>query len=143
MDQVREWINLLFVLVGTGSSIWSVFSFIRTCLFIRSSAEAEGRISRLDRTSTGGGTYGQYDYAPIFFFKAEDGKTYTVTSQVTSNAPNFGIGEQVRARYDPANPEDARIHTSFQTWGTTVALGVAGVVFISIGIDQLGFLHVP
>jgi hypothetical protein len=143
LDQVRELISWLFLLVGVASAAFSLILFFRTLRFLQVSVEADGRISHLERTSTGGGPYGQYIYAPVFFFTAADGKTYSVTSNATTNSPSFGIGERVSVLYDPANPEDARIHTFFQTWGNAVVLGICGVFFVATGCNFPGVLHWP
>jgi Protein of unknown function (DUF3592) len=143
VGQVRELMSWLFLLAGVASAIFSLVLFFRTLRFLRVSVEAEGRISRLERTSTGGGKFGQYMYAPVFFFTAADGKTYTVISKATTYSPSFGIGERVSVLYDPANPEDARIHTFFQTWGNAVVLGICGLFFVATGCNFPGVLHWP
>jgi hypothetical protein len=43
-------------------------------------------------------------------------------------------------RYDPDNPENARIHSFFQTWGVAVISGAVGVAFASYACKVLGFL---
>jgi hypothetical protein len=141
--QIRELIDWLFLFAGVASAIYSLVVFIGTLRFLRVSAKVDGRISHLERTSTGGGKFGQYIYAPVFFFNAADGKTYTVTSKDATRSPGFGIGERVSVRYDPANPEDARIHTFFQTWGRAIVFGFCGVLFIATGYNFPGPLHWP
>jgi hypothetical protein len=41
-------------------------------------------------------------------------------------------------RYDPENPENARIHTFLQTWGSVVISGIVGAVFVVFGCWCLG-----
>jgi hypothetical protein len=43
-------------------------------------------------------------------------------------------------RYDPANPQNARIHSFFQTWGAAIISGAVGAVFVGVGCKMLGFL---
>jgi hypothetical protein len=142
VDHVRELISWLFLLAGVTSAVCSLVSFFGTLRFLRVSTEVDGRISRLERTATGG-KFGQYRYAPVFFFTATDGKTYTVTSKTTTRSPSFGIGQQASVRYNPANPEDARIDTFFQTWGDAIVLGICGVFLIATGCNFPGVLHWP
>jgi hypothetical protein len=63
-----------------------------------------------------------------------------VTSDVWSSPADFGVGESVRVRYDPANPQDARIHAFWETWGTVVIPGVVGAIFVIGGSKLLGLL---
>jgi len=82
-----------------------------------------------------------YTYAPVFSFTAEEGRAYTVISETYSSSPGFRVGESVRVRYDPSNPQNARIHSFFQTWGGAIIFGVVGVGFVGFGCNVLGLLH--
>jgi Protein of unknown function (DUF3592) len=64
-----------------------------------------------------------------------------VTSTISSSPAAFSVGESVRVRYDPANPEDARIHKFFEIWGATVIFGIVGAAFIAFGLYGLGLLQ--
>jgi hypothetical protein len=107
---------------------------------MRRSVEVTGEVVRLDR-SEGDRQFASYVYAPVFSFTAADGKAHTVVSDISSSPPDFSVGESVRVRYDPANPEKARIHSFFQIWGTTVISGAMGVGFAGVGCVLLGFFR--
>jgi hypothetical protein len=66
---------------------------------------------------------------------------YTVTSDVGSSPAGFSIGDSVKVRYDPANPQIARIHSFFQTWGTPFLSGAVGLSFVYFACRAFGFLH--
>jgi hypothetical protein len=134
-DRMIEW---LLLCIGPCLLVYSVVAFFRTRNFIRCSTEVNGEVIRLER-SKDCDRYG-YTYAPVFSFTAEDGKEYTVTSDVSSSPPDFSVGEAVRVRYDPPNPEGARIHTFFQTWGSVVIPSLAGAIFVLVGSKLLGLL---
>ncbi len=139
MDQVSEILDLVLLFAGPCLLVFSVVSVIRTRGFLLRSVEVNGEVVRLER-SKDRDRYG-YTYAPVFSFTAADGETHTVTSDVSSSPPGFSEGEPVRVRYDPANPEDARIHSFFQTWGTSVIFGAVGVGFVGFACKALGLLH--
>jgi hypothetical protein len=138
LDQFNEILGFVFLSTGPCLLVLSVISLIRTRSFLRRCEEVNGEVVRLEQ-STDRDRYG-YTYAPVFSFTTGDGRTYTVTSDVSSNPPGFSVGEAVRVRYDPVNPQDARIHSFFQTWGAAIISGAVGVAFLGIGSKLLGFL---
>ncbi len=142
MDQLKRMIDLLLVSIGPCLLVYSVVSFFRTRSFISGSTETNGEIIRLEHSEEGMGTGSAYNrYTPVFSFTAADGENYTVTSGVSSSSADFIVGDSVRVRYDPANPQNAKIHTFLQTWGTVVTLGAVGAGFVAFGCWQLGFLQ--
>ena len=140
MDQLSNILPFVLLVVGPCALVFSIVSIFRTRSFIRRSSEVIGEVIRLERSKTRD-RYG-YEYAPVFSFTTEGGKSCTVTSDVSSSPPGFSVGESVRVRYDPANPENARIHSFFQTWGIAVISGAVGLAFIGFGGGKfLGLLH--
>jgi hypothetical protein len=137
LDQIGTIIDLLLLIVGPVAFIFAMVSYVRTVRFLRWSTEVAGEVVRLER-SKDRDRYG-YSYAPVFSFHAADGNEYTVTSNVGSSPPGFSVGESVRVRYDPANPEDARIHTFFQIWGVAIVFAAAGIMFFGIALYMLRY----
>jgi hypothetical protein len=132
-------IDLALTVVGPVLIVYSIFSFVHTRYFVRHCAETVGEVIRLER-SYSGGQVGGYEYAQVFSFSAADGRSYTVTSDVSSSPAGFDIGEQVNVRYDPKNPNDAKIHTFLQTWGSAGISLFVGAMFLGFGLHELGFL---
>ena len=140
MDQLSKIWTLVSLSAGPCALVFCFVSIIRTKGLIRRSTEVTGEVIRLERSKSDG-RFASYDYAPVFSFTAADGNSYTVTSEVSSNPPGFSVGESVRVRYGPANPQNARIHSFFQTWGAAVISGAIGVGLIGFGCKLLGLLH--
>jgi hypothetical protein len=136
LDQIWELIDVMFAVGGPVLIVYGIASFIHTRYFVRQCAETSGEVIRLERSQYPD-EYG-YSYAPVFSFTAADGRSFTVTSKVSSSPPGFAEGEQVRVRYDPSNPNDARIHTFFQTWGTAVIPLLVGLGFLAFGLYHFG-----
>jgi len=141
MDQFNRVIDILLLCTGPCLLVYSVVAFFRTRSFLRSSTEVNGAVVRLEHSTDRTGTATYESYAPVFSFTTVDGKRHTVPSEVWSSPADFSVGEAMRVRYDPANPEDARIHTFWETWGTAVIPGVVGAGFVAFGCWQLGLLH--
>jgi hypothetical protein len=72
-------------------------------------------------------------YTPVFAFIAKDGQTYTVASDIGSNAPSFAAAQQVSVRYNPSEPAAAKIATAGQLWQFPLVFGSAGVIFSVMG----------
>jgi len=139
MGQTDTFLSYLFLLIGPCALVYSIVSTIQIKGFIRRSSEVTGEVVRLER-SIDRGRYG-YTYAPVFTFTTIEGVEYTVTSEVGSSPAGFSVGDSVRVRYDLANPQNARIHSFFQTWGVPVLSGLVGLVFIGVACNMLGLLH--
>jgi hypothetical protein len=140
VDHFNTIIVIFLLLAGPCAVVYSLVSIVRTRDFLLRSTEVDGEVIRLERSRTGGQT-STVVYAPVFSFTAADGRAYTVTSKVSSSAPGFSVGDSVRVRYDPANPEGARIHTFFQTWGAALISGAVGAGFVAFGCKLLWFLN--
>jgi hypothetical protein len=136
MDQI---IDFVLLAIGPCAIVYSFVAFFRTRVFLRTSIEVAGEVIRLER-SKDCDQYG-YTYAPVFTFTAKDGTEHTVTSDVGSSPAGFSEGDSVRVRYEPGNPQDARIHSFFQTWGIVVISGTVGVGFVAFGCNQLGLVR--
>src|ERR1035438_8811252 len=114
MDQKSEIFGLIFIFAGPCLIVFSVVSAVRTRAFLRRCTEASGEGVRLAHSSDRMGTTTYESYAPVFSFTAVDGKTYKVTSSISSSPADFSVGDSVRVRYDPGNPQDARIQSLFE-----------------------------
>ena len=60
-------------------------------------------------------------------FQDAQGRNHTVTSSTGSSRPAYEVGQQVRVLYDPADPQQARLHGFAELW-------LFPVTFSSIGI---------
>jgi hypothetical protein len=139
MGQLETLLNYMFLVVGPCAVVYSIVSIMRTRSFIRRSVEVNGEVIRLER-SPDRGRYG-YTYAPVFSFTSADGVMHTVTSDVGSSPAGFDVGDSVRVRYDPADPQTARIHSFFQTWGTCFLSAAVGVAFTWFACKSFGFIY--
>jgi hypothetical protein len=139
MAQLDTLLDYLFLSLGPCAVLYSIVSIVQVGAFIRCSAEVDGEVVRLEQSQSRG-RYG-YTYAPVFSFTSIDGLTHTVTSEVGSSPAGFDVGDSVRVRYDPANPQTARIHSFFQTWGGPLLSGLVGLCFTLYACKALGFLH--
>jgi hypothetical protein len=71
----------------------------------------EGIVVDMDASTTDGST----TYAPIIEFQA-NGQTYSFKGGISSNPPQYSVGDQVNVLYDPDNPETAQINKGSERW---------------------------
>ena len=139
MDEMWRILGYVALCASPCSIIYCIFSIFRTRSFLLHSVEVEGQVVRLERSKYRD-NYG-YTYAPVFTFTGVDGKCHTVTSEAGSSPPGFTEGESVRVRYEPESPENARIHTVFQTWGGALMGAFGGVFCLIWGCSALGLFR--
>lgn len=128
--------------LGTGLCVVGVLLLVlslgtagRTEQFLRGSVATHGSVvANVELTDRE-----VLSYAPVFEFADAAGKTHRVQSRVSSNPPDFAVGQPIRIRYERDDPEDARPDSFGQLWATTVAGGVAGVVILALGAVALWF----
>ena len=125
-----------------GSIFFFIFGFVllstagvltwRTSRFTELAQSAEGIVTALAPVGShsNDSTSSKVTYAPVFSFKAVDGKTYSITSTSSNNPPAFNVNDDVTVLYDPANPTNARIDSTFQLWGAPLILGFLGAFMV-------------
>ncbi len=65
--------------------------------------------------------------APVFRFQTEDGQSYTIRANATTNPPELRIGDAVTVFYDRGNPKGANLD-SFKE------VRVVPVILLAIGV---------
>jgi len=72
------------------------------------------------------------DYYAELEFEAPDGSKHRVRSATGDSSPAQRIGRRYPIRYDPENPDDARMDTLFDYWGPPVLISLFGGVVLYI-----------
>jgi Protein of unknown function (DUF3592) len=123
--------------VGSLMLSLSLVMAVRTEQFLRRSVATHGRVVEnvelVDRDSR--------TYAPVFEFADAAGKMHRVQSRVSSNPPDFAVGQPIGIRYERNDVEDARPDSFGQLWAISVVLGVAGAVMLGMGLVALRFVR--
>lgn len=130
-------IGIVFSLVGGLLAMIGVFLFIRTRIFISKAQKVKGTViqmvySRSSSSSGGGG-----GYAPVYQFRTVDGQTIVMHDSLSSNPPQFQVGQEIDILYDPANPQKARINKWMNLYFVSLLLGGMGLIFGGVGVVLL------
>jgi hypothetical protein len=123
----------IFGFVGFILLLIALFIFFRTRSFIGRSLQAQATVTQMvySSSSDGGG------YSPVFRFRTLEGQEVEVAENLSSNPPQFKVGQTIEVLYDPQNPHNARIKKWFNLYFVPLLLGFLGLIFSCIGI---GFL---
>ncbi len=105
--------NLLF----TGFCLWGVYMLYVSVQLETKGKITEGIVVEMDASTTDGST----TYSPIIEFEANS-ETHSFKGNISSNPPQYSIGDRVDVRFDPGNPDTAQIDNSSERWLTPLIL---------------------
>jgi hypothetical protein len=114
----------IFIALALGFGIY-------TGMFLHRSVSVDGTVVRLDIVRDNDNN--SLTYSPVFTFAANDGNSYTVSSNISSNPPSFEVGENVRVLYEPKYPTRAKIGAFWQLWTMPVVFGILGTIASVVG----------
>lgn len=123
-------VALIFAAVGTICVVAAVVVGTWRMNFAAGAAHTEGTVLRLVATDQKGSR------APVIRYEV-DGKAYEFQSSISSNPPNYAVGQKVAVLYQPDNPGAGTIDSFFERWFMPILLGVFGVVFSAIGYGMI------
>jgi Protein of unknown function (DUF3592) len=132
--RIVHFIRIVLSVTTSCCVVLCIGSAIYTAVFLGAAKKATGKVVQLnERFNSAADTT---EYAPVFSFAAQDGKTYTVSSSTASNPSGFQVGDSVAVLYWKNNPGGARIASFVQLW-------LIPMVFLIIGVAHgliAGFL---
>jgi hypothetical protein len=123
-------IGPIFVLAGLGLLAGCFFAVTRTRRFLATAREARAEVISLQQRH---GKNHSRSYHPVLRYRTHAGATKEVVSSVGSNPPRYKEGDSVVVLYDPAKPEDMRIHSFANVWIMPLILGGVGGIFVVVG----------
>ena len=126
-------IGFILLLAGLGLSVGALVSRSRTQRFVQSSLQTQAQVTGLQQRR---GNQNTLLYHPVLRFKTKAGTEHEVVSPVGSTPSPYKPGDTVTVLYDPARPEEIRIHTFLHLWLFPLVLGGLGLTFFVVG----GFL---
>jgi hypothetical protein len=117
--------NLLF----TGFCLWGVYMMYASVQLQSKGVVTEGIVVEMDASTTDGST----TYAPIIEFQV-NGQTYSFKGGISSNPPQYSVGDRVEVRYDPDNPKTAQINKSSERWLVPLIL-IPAMIFSALIVN--------
>jgi hypothetical protein len=127
-------VGAIFLGVGALEVAIGAFLYFRTRRFLETAVDTKGTVTGFEESySSDTGT----SYMPVVEFTGADGEKRKFTDSMASNPPGYDVGETVPVKYDPSDPEDARIAKRFRLWFAAGLLGSMGLTFLIVGVILL------
>jgi type II secretory pathway pseudopilin PulG len=129
-------IGIVFAIVGVVMLVIAVVVFSRTRRFLATALSAQGTViemiqrtrrDREGRTST--------VWAPRVQFSVS-GQTIEFESKVGSSPPRYKEGQAIDVKYDPQDPNNARVAAASSMWLVPALVGGIGVIFLIVGLGM-------
>ena len=123
-------LRIVFSLIGGLLVLIGVFLFIRTRISIGKSQKAKGKVIQLVYFpgENGGG------YAPMYQFRTGDGKSIEVLDELSTNPPQFQVGQEIDVLYESRNPEKARINKWLYLYSVPLGVGGMGLIIVVMSL---------
>ena len=121
------------ILAAAGALVLAVglFLIFRLRSFLARAVSTQGQVIDLVSSST---TEGGTTHYPRVEFTGADGTSHSFQHDVGSNPPAFDVGESVPVRYDPDDPEKAKIAKVLSLWTEPVLVTAVGIGLILAGL---------
>src|SRR5688572_17817027 len=111
--------------------LWGVYAAYIGWQLQTKGETASGTVVRMEESNSSEG--GCCVYSPVVEFRA-GGKTYSFQGDTASDPPEYRVGQEVRVRYDPANPETAQIDSFGERWLFPIII-IPSMLFAALLID--------
>jgi hypothetical protein len=124
-------VGIIFLAVGLVQLGLGIFFFLRTRRFLRTAVTTTGTIVDLIESS---GSEGGTVYQAVVEFQTADGRTVRWQESMASNPAAGQPGDRVPMKYDPSDPDKARIAKTFRLWFLSGLFVLLGLLFLGIGV---------
>src|SRR5262245_59031858 len=135
-------VGLLFLIVGVAILIGGIIAAVKQRRNSERGVCAMGKVVDLVKKNCNPGSAGVY--CPVVMFIQHTGRQIQFESDFGTMPASHRVGQSIAIRYDPANPQTAKVDSAASNWlvsVVTIAVGavflVLGLVFVVIGIIAL------
>jgi hypothetical protein len=127
-------IGIVFAVVGLAMLVIAIVVFSRTRRFLATAVSAQGTVTEMIQR-TGKDREGRTStiWAPRVRFTVSD-QTIEFESKVGSSPPRYAEGQTVEVKYDPQDPNSARVAAASSMWLVPVLVGGIGVILLIVGL---------
>ena len=129
-SQVFRIISVGCFVIGVAFLVWTWFEYRSMSEFMQRAVLTTGTV-----VGSWQSIGKRYISLPVVQFETERGERIEFRSQ----SERFSNEVRVPVLYDPRNPNDAEIYSTFTLWGKTIFLSVFGVALSAVGLA--GFIY--
>jgi Protein of unknown function (DUF3592) len=124
-------VGAIFLVIGVVLFAIGGFLWMRTRRFLETAVDTTGVIvDLLESSGSDGGTV----YQAVVEFQTREGQTVRWTESMASSPAAGDVGDQLPMKYNPDDPNEARIARAFRMWFVTMLLSGMGLMFGATGL---------
>ena len=121
----------IFIITGASCLALSVYTYNSRIVYL---ATAKYTMAEVKSLASEKDSKGSTAYAPIYAFQDEEGKTWQIKSNTSSNPPQYAVGDKIRIYYQVNNPENSVIDGFFELWLLSAVFLFIGVLHSVLGV---------
>jgi hypothetical protein len=144
MEMMFTIIGVFAFLLGLSFIVGAIVLCLKKWLRIKKSVKTTGVVVN-NETSLGMAQHGATPrstlYKPTVRFQTTDGRTVDYTPKVSTSYNNYSVGENVPVYYNPQQPSEAIVGTTFHLWFIFLLFGFVGGVFAFVGAMFIAINH--
>ena len=122
-------ISLGLLLLTIVLSVFAVKQFNNTKDFIKYGNRTEATVIEMIEVYDDNSTM----YTPVFEYTDELGNEITYRSSVSSNPPEYNVGDKENVIFMP-NTDDVRVDTIWGLYGFSIMLSISAIISLILGI---------
>ena len=128
-------IGIIFAAVGVVLLAIGVRIYLSTKKFLATAVGAQGTvIANVEREKKDRETGAiERTWAPQVRFAVAE-KSYDFVSSVSHSPPRYQEGQTIDVKYDPQDPNNAKVASGSSYWTGPIILGGLGVIFTIVGL---------
>ncbi len=122
-------ISLGLLLLAIVLTLFAVKQFNNTKDFIKYGNKTEATVVEMIESSDDNSIM----YTPVFRYTDELGNEITYRSSVSSNPPEYNVGDKENVIFMP-NTDDVRVNTIWGLYGFSIMLSISAIISLILGI---------
>jgi len=124
---VNRYFFLIFIVIGIGSLIGSVYMAVGLLDFLNSAVKTQATIVDVVQIQSHDG----YSQFPVFQFFDLNG--IDVVARGNSDFSDYTIGQEMEIYYDPGNPSGLVHQENLTMWAPAALFLIVGLIFVGVG----------
>ncbi|TYZ06737.1 DUF3592 domain-containing protein [Hymenobacter lutimineralis] len=130
---MKDNVMLGFVLSGITGLLLLVYTVNKVQEQVDFLKSGQSTVAKVFKLETVEGDDGVVQYKPIFVYRTPSGEPFIYTDYFASRPASWQIGDAAHIVYNPLEPQQAKILTVFEVFGSSAPLLVLAVALMVVG----------
>lgn len=139
---IAVFVPVMFVVVGTAATVFSIRSERQAREFDRRALQAMGVVTGMrdvwvQSSNSDVGSSGHWDHYPTVSYRTLSGVDVQTVTKDDVKPRDYPVGRSVTVRYEPEDPTVAHVCERHANLGRTAFLVLFSLVFVAVGVGIL------